>query len=34
MEENECKSEQMVVMGFGRCDVDRVDVAYVEKVCV
>jgi uncharacterized protein (TIGR01589 family) len=32
MEENECKSEQMVVMGFGRCDVDRVDVAYVEKV--
>lgn len=34
MEENECKSEQMVLMGSGRCDVGRVDVAYVEKVCV
>lgn len=34
MEENECESEQMVLMGSGRCDMGRVDVAYVEKVCV
>jgi len=34
LEDDECKSEQMVLMGSGHGDVGRVDAAYVEKVCV